>query len=152
MSREREPSPTPSRNIPPWLKRAGIFVLALLLAFLLGLIPMWLTARERGRELNEAQRQLRLTQAQLNLAAAALDARRGEYEPARVATSNFFDFLRQQTTGEGDALLTQAQRQRLQPLLAQRDDLITLLARNDPASAERLSELHVAFRQVAANP
>ena len=151
MSSEREPSRA-ARNTPAWLKRAGIYLLVLLVVFLLGLIPMWLTARERARHLDEAQRQLQLTQAQLNLASAALDARRGDYEPARAATSNFFDFLRQQTTGEGQALLTQAQRQRLQPLLAQRDDLITLLARSDPASADKLSDLHSAFRQIATNP
>jgi hypothetical protein len=32
-------------------------------------------------------------------------------------------------------------------LLAQRDDLITLLARGDPASAERLAAAYVQFRK-----
>jgi hypothetical protein len=29
-----------------------------------------------------------------------------------------------------------------------RDDIITLLARNDPASADRLSDIHVTYRNV----
>jgi hypothetical protein len=35
----------------------------------------------------------------------------------------------------------------VQPLLAGRDEIITLLARSDPASADRLSELYVAYRK-----
>ena len=32
------------------------------------------------------------------------------------------------------------------PLLERRDEIITLLARSDPASAERLSGLYVSYR------
>jgi hypothetical protein len=35
----------------------------------------------------------------------------------------------------------------VQPMFSQRDELITLLARNDPASADRLSGLDLAFRK-----
>ena len=36
----------------------------------------------------------------------------------------------------------------MQPLFAGRDEIITLLARSDPASADRLSDLYVAYRKV----
>jgi hypothetical protein len=36
----------------------------------------------------------------------------------------------------------------MQPLFSGRDELITLLARNDPASADRLSDLFVAYRKI----
>jgi hypothetical protein len=36
----------------------------------------------------------------------------------------------------------------MQPLFAGRDELITLLARSDPASAERLSDLFVVYRKI----
>ena len=35
----------------------------------------------------------------------------------------------------------------MQSLLAQRDQLITLLARADPAVAERLADAYVSYRQ-----
>jgi hypothetical protein len=43
---------------------------------------------------------------------------------------------------------SQQQRDALLPLLAPRDELITLLARSDPASADRLSNLYVVVRKV----
>jgi hypothetical protein len=43
--------------------------------------------------------------------------------------------------------LSEAQRNELAPLLGSRDEIITLLARNDPASAERLSNLYIAVRK-----
>jgi hypothetical protein len=40
-----------------------------------------------------------------------------------------------------------AQRERVRPLLTRRDEIITLLARSDPAAADRLSDLYVSYRQ-----
>jgi len=40
------------------------------------------------------------------------------------------------------------QRQAMQPLFAGRDELITLLARTDPTSADRLADLFVAYRKI----
>jgi hypothetical protein len=42
--------------------------------------------------------------------------------------------------------LAPAQKENLKPLLNERDDLITLLARSDPASADRLAQLYVSFK------
>jgi hypothetical protein len=36
----------------------------------------------------------------------------------------------------------------VQPLFDQRDEIITLLARNDPASADRLSDLYASYRKL----
>jgi hypothetical protein len=36
----------------------------------------------------------------------------------------------------------------MQPLFAGRDELITLLARNDPAAADRMTDLFVAYRKI----
>jgi hypothetical protein len=46
--------------------------------------------------------------------------------------------------------LTAAQRDALRPLLTQRDELITLLARGDPAAAPRLADMYAAFRKATA--
>jgi hypothetical protein len=143
MSEEVQPRPVRST---PLMRRIIIYGAVLLVAFLLGLVPMWLKARQCAAGLAEADRRLFLVGMQHDLASAAIDARRGEYEPARQSASQFFTSVRAEID-EGDASdLTQAQRQAVTPLLASRDELITLLARSDPASADRLSELYVKYR------
>ncbi len=135
---------------PVWLKRGGIYAGILVGAFLLGLVPMWLAARERANERDMAQRSLRLSQMQLRLASAVIEARRGEYEPARSAASDFFTELRAETDRTQDRALTAEQTAHAREMLAARDDVITLLARNDPASADRLTGIYVAYRNALA--
>ncbi len=149
MSEEVHPEPVRSTHV---MRRFIIYGAVLLVVFLLGFVPMWLKARQCAGSLAEAERQLTLVRIQHNLASAAIDARRGDYEPARQAASQFFTSVRAEID-EGDASgLTQAQRQGVTPLLAARDELITLLARNDPASADRLSELYVKYRTAMGQP
>lgn len=50
---------------------------------------------------------------------------------------------------EDASALTPAQREAAAPPFALRDEIITLLARSDPASADRLSDLYVAHRKLA---
>ena len=132
------------------LKRLGFFAAILMVVFLLGLVPMWLTARERGRDRDGLQRELRLTQIENALASAAILARRGDYEPAREAASRFYTNLRAEVD-RVDSAYPEGQREVFLPALAERDQLITLLARGDPASAERLADLYVSYRQSLAN-
>jgi hypothetical protein len=131
--------PTPS------MRRLGISAAVLLAVFLLGFIPMWLKARERANSLAEAEHQIVLLRMQNSLASATIEARRGEYEPARQATSQFFTSLRAEIDKQDGSNLTQAQKDGAQTLFAGRDEIITLLARSDPASADRLSDLYVAY-------
>ena len=116
-----------------------IHVDVLFLAFLLGFIPMWLKSRN-------AQRQLSLARIANSLAFAAIDARRGDYETARQAASDFFTFLRTEFDREVDSALSRAEMASLQPLLTRRDEIITLLARGDATSADLLSDLYVSYR------
>ena len=144
MSAEKESETIQQNNR---LLRIGIYAGVLLAVFLLGLIPMWLTARESASQLAEARRELKLLQIQNTLASAAVDARRADYEPARLAASDFFESLRAEMDRGNDSALTQAQRNRVTQLFAQRDELITLLARSDPVSADRLSDLYISYRK-----
>ena len=129
-------------------RRIIIYAAVLVAVFLIGLIPMWLVSRSRAIERDVAHRELRLCTLENNLLAAAVEARRGEYERARQAGSSFFTLLRQQIDIVSEPSdLTSAQRESLRPLLNQRDDVITLLARSDPASADRLSELYTSYRK-----
>ena len=130
----------------PLLRRLGIYAIVLVVGLLLGLIPMWLSARARAAERDTAQRELRLCQLEKNLLSAAVESRRGEYERARLAASNFFTALREQVDQTGtQSDFNATQKESLRPLLNQRDDMITLLARSDPASADRLAEMYMAF-------
>jgi len=132
------------------MQRIMIYAGVLLIVFLLGFVPMWLKARSATNSLAETEHQLVLAKTQNNIASAVIDARRGDYEPARQAASQFFTSLRAELDKADDSNLTQAQRQGIQPLLAGRDEVITLLARSDPAVADRLTDLYVAYRKIVS--
>ena len=136
-----------SDRVNPW-RRFAIYGLILVVVFMLGLVPMWLTARTRAKERDDARRELRLSEMENDLGAAVINARRGEYEPARQATSRFFTSLGAQCDASAaPSDLTRAQCEAFRPSLNQRDELITLLARSDPAAADRLTEIYVAHEK-----
>lgn len=131
------------RKLTAWLP-----VLVLCATFLVGFVPMWLKSSRLNAELFRAERQARVQQIQITFADATLDARRGDYEPARQRMADFFTLVNAELDrGIGSALPAGAS-VGLKPLLAQRDDLITLLARGDPASAERLATAYADFRKM----
>ena len=148
-------SQTPSRPSPETALRKPVNrifqrwlpVIVLLAVFLIGLVPMWLKSGRLAGELHRERRELRQTAMQLTLAYAALDARRGDYEAARRGTAAFFSLVTEELDRGFDSALPANARPELQPLLNQRDDLITLLARGDPASAERLANACVNVRK-----
>ena len=145
MSEDLQPKPVKSS---PLMRRILIYAGVLLIVFLLGLVPMWLKARSANNRLAEAERHLILAKMQNDLASAVIDARRAEYEPARQTASQFFTTLQAEIAKGDSSSYTRAQGEKLQQLFARRDDLITLLARSDPASADRLTDLFVAYRQI----
>jgi hypothetical protein len=144
MSEDVQPKPVNSSSV---MRRFVIYAGVILISFLLGFVPMWLKARAATSSLVETEHQLLLVRMQNNLASAVIDARRGDYEPARQAASQFFTSLRAEIDKGDTSNFTPAQRQGMQPLFAGRDETITLLARSDPASADRLSDLYVAYRK-----
>ena len=145
MSEDVQTKPVKST---PVRQRFIIYAGVLLVIFLLGFIPMWLKARAANSSLIETEHQLILVRMQSNLASAVIDARRGDYEPARRGASEFFTSLRAEIDKGDTSNFTQAQRQAMEPLFAGRDEIITLLARSDPASADRLSDLYVSYRRI----
>ena len=148
---EREVRPEPVEGPKPLARRVGPYAAVLLAGLLLGFVPTWLKSRACADSLAASERQLSLARIRNTIASATIDARRGEYEPARQAASQFFNSLRAEADKGETSALTQAQKGGVEPLFAQRDELITLLARSDPASADRLSELYVAYRKAAGD-
>jgi hypothetical protein len=128
------------------IQRLGVYAVVALVAFLIGLVPMWLSYRTSTRARDEAQQALRLARLENSLAAAAIRARRGEYEPARQAASTFFTDLRNELD-RTPSVFSDTYRQSLEALLAPRDQVITWLARSDPAAAEHLSNAYVEYRK-----
>ena len=145
MSDDTQPKPIKADSL---TRRVTIYAGLLLVASLLGFVPMWLKYRERSASLFEAEQQLSLARRQNTLASAVIDARRGDYEPARQAASDFFTSLRTETDRGNESALSQVQREGVQALFNQRDEIITLLARSDPAALDRLSDLYVSYREI----
>ena len=137
-------------GVPLW-KRLGVYALIFVIGFLLGLLPMWLNAHRTAKELEATRAELQRSQMRGALSGAASDARRGDYEPARKAMSDFFSALSTELDRGEDSVLDQTQQGAVRPLLTQRDELITLLARSDPAAADRLSNLDAAYRKSTGN-
>lgn len=133
---------------PPPRRQAVVLGVVALACLLIGFLPMWLAARSARAELRDAQRELKLTRLQASLGSAVVDARSGNYEPARQSTSWFYSRLVEQLDAR-ESPLSPAQREQAKQLLSRRDQLITLLARADPAAGERLSELFVEYKQMA---
>jgi hypothetical protein len=146
---DKEISATDGKN--ETLKRVGIVGAIALLAFLFGFLPAWLSARNYENERDAAVKTLRPSVLQNNLATAAINARRGEFEQARRQTSDFFTDLRAEFDREETAF-SPPQREAVQQILAQRDETITQLARNDAAAVDRLTDLYFAFMQAKNSP
>ena len=145
MNASVQPKPVTSTPLLRWV----IFYTALLLiAFLLGFVPMWLKSRQCFRSLYEVERQLNLARIQNALVSAIIEARLDDYELARQAASDFFTLLRAEIDRGDDAALSPVQREGVQRLFSQRDEIITLLARSDPAAVDRLSDLYGSYRKV----
>ena len=141
---ESEPSSTPLMK---WLIFAGVVVLA----FLLGFVPMWLSNRQLSADLADRGKQLHRSRIQNTLTAATIYARRGEYETARQNTSAFFTDIRAEMDKGNEGVLSEQERVGLTRVMAERDEIITLLSRNDPAAAERLSNVFVEYSGVVPN-
>jgi hypothetical protein len=134
-----------TRNV-PW-KRIALYAVLAVGFFAMGLIPMAFRARQYAEEREAAQHEVRLKQMETQLAAAVINADRGEYEPARQTASDFFTSLRSQIDRGPESDLSGLQRERLRALLSQRDDVITLLARSDPAAVTRLSDIYATYQK-----
>lgn len=143
-------SPRVSSLAIPW-KRVALYATLSLGFFLLGFAPMWFKATRAIEQRDAAQRGVRLAQLQNTLSAALIDVQRGQYEPARQLTSDFYTDLRRQIDTEAGSLFTSTQREGLRSLLAERDELITLLARSDPSAPDRLFAVYSTYNKLANN-
>lgn len=134
----------------PW-KRIALYAAISIGFFLLGFVPTWFKTTRAIEQRDAAQRGVRLAQLKDTISAAVIDVQRGQYEPARQLTSDFYTNLRREVDTESESLFTAGQREELRSLLAGRDELITLLARSDPAATDRLFNVYDTYIKLASN-
>ena len=132
------------------MKRWLVFAILILLAFLAGLLPMAWKYLGTSSELRDANAKVARTQLENTLASAALYARRGEYETARLSASKFFTDVKAAIDSPSTEALSSNEKTVVSDMLIGRDEIITLLSRGDPASADRLSELYVRYKAAAS--
>ncbi len=127
--------------------RWAIYAVALIAAFLIGFVPMWMKARDNAAETAKTQTQLRKAEVANLLTSAIVESRVGEYESARQKTSDFFTRLQAEIDKGDDGYLNADQRTKIAPIFQSRDTLITLLAQRDQASADRLTDIYAKYQQ-----
>jgi hypothetical protein len=127
--------------------RWGIFAAVLLIVFLIGLVPMWIQKRAVQNELATSQKQLRKSEISSLLTTAIVEANRGEYEPARRNTSDFFTRLQSEVDKGEESALTKEERDKLTAIFTNRDTIITMLAQRDQASVQRLTDIFVIYQK-----
>jgi len=64
--------------------RRILFLAALIVVYLAGFIPTWLKLRDQTAQREKAEHALTLTRIVKDLGSATIDARRAQYEPARL--------------------------------------------------------------------
>ncbi|MEN8376210.1 MAG: hypothetical protein ABFS34_12245 [Gemmatimonadota bacterium] len=119
--------------------------LTALLVFVLGLgigfVPQWLKARGLSDDLGVARHELEVSRLQSTLGAALAEAERGNHERARQLTSAFYvgaDEIE-------EVIVDDAQRDVIAGLLAERDEVITLLSRAAPEARGRLGVMYLRY-------
>jgi len=130
------------------LGRIIVSVGLLILVLMLGLAPMQATSGDNSARLSGPVRLSDAVRWENALASAAIDAQRGNYEQARQSASDFFTFLREETSKDVESVFSQPQKESARSLLAQRDQIIAMLGRGDAASIDLLSDVFVSFRKI----
>jgi hypothetical protein len=116
-------------------------VLAILVAFLIGFGWQYTRARNLDQQLEQATNELTFKRLEANLAAATIEADRGNYEIARQLSSEFFTNLQRDMTRA-----PQERQMELQRIAGQRDAIITAASRSDPQTGSLLAQLYSTYR------
>lgn len=117
-------------------------VAALILGLVLGTVAQLARGERLERRAADGARALTAARVEVALAGAVVEAQAGSYELARQRTSEFYTGLQRRLA----PLLAGPAAGGAQRLLVQRDAVVTLLARSDPASVSVLRRLWTDYR------
>jgi hypothetical protein len=118
-----------------------------LAAFLLGFLPQWSRANGLSDRLQETRHELQMSRTEGQIGAALTESLRSNYERARQLMAEVF--LALQTVAPS---LEGAQRREVDAILTQRDEVITLLARAAPESAQRVMLIYTRYHNAFQPP
>ena len=139
------PAGRPSTSAPPTrLKQFKLNGIVFIVGLLVGLIPLSIGAFQLQRERNELRDRLGSAELANSLGSAAVLARHGDYPAALEEASEFYS--RAAARLDPAASRPPAEVSTLQSLMTDRDAVIALLARSDPAGADRLAAMYIAYR------
>ena len=115
---------------------AGIAIVA----FLLGFFPQWSRANGLRDRLDTSRQELRMSRVEGQIGAALTEALRSNYERARQLMTEVYATLQAAAPS-----LQGTQRREVEAILAQRDEMITLLARAAPESSQRVMLIYTRY-------
>ncbi len=115
----------------------------MILVFLLGYVPSVISSRTTLEQNVELGHKLKSAELGSQLAMASYEAGRNNYANAAQFSSKFFDGLREVVNETKD----QALKQKLQVMLARRDEITSNIAQADPSVKEKLAQTHAEYFQ-----
>lgn len=122
-------------------RRRLALIAAAVVAALLLFFPQWSRARRLDGELERTRHELKFARLEGRLGAALSESLRSNYERARQLMVEFYGELQGSVGTVRDA----GQRRALDGILRERDEIITLLARANPESTQRLMLLYTSY-------
>jgi hypothetical protein len=116
-------------------------LIGIVAAFLIGFGWQYSRARSFENRLDDVTQDYTFKRLEATLAAATIEAQRGNYELARRHASDFFTGLQDALPGAPENARTTLQR-----ISTQRDAIITAASRSDPQTASVLEQLYGSYR------
>lgn len=126
-------------------KCAFIWFIAVPIAFLLGIIPLWRKASRSEQADDIARVPLHGREIDGALKSVAVDARRSAYECAPQAVSPFLSSLSAASNASGASALAVDRRLSLSSIFSRRRPVVTSPACSGPAFEDCLSNPHLTF-------
>ncbi|HSE99246.1 MAG TPA: hypothetical protein VLD57_13335 [Blastocatellia bacterium] len=120
------------------IRKITIAAGALLAAFLIGYVPSCMSARSAEAEKARLLNRLKMADLRGRIGMASYEANRNNYANAAQFSSEFFNQVAEIVNAGGDDSV----KQRLQPILARRDEVTTNLAQADPSVKDKLAQIY----------
>ncbi len=142
-----EPKDNEAKRIEPDrsnLKRIGAAVFIAIAVFMLGYVPSWMSARDAREQNVKLDYELKLADLRGRLGMASYEANRNNYASAAQFSTEFFSRMREAIDSTEDEKV----RQKLESMLARRDEIISNLAQADPAVKEKLAGMYAELFHV----
>jgi hypothetical protein len=127
----------------PLPQKIAVGAAIVIVAFLLGYIPSCVSARSAEQQKAQLEHRVRLADLRDKIGMASYEVNRNNYANATEFCGSFFDGLAKLLGESRDEAL----KQKLQPMLARRDEITTNLAQADPIVKEKLAQMYAGFFQ-----